>query len=398
MSEPIWTAPMNLSTATGASTSPEIADSCQRSGHPLEALKFFRRFRPSVGRDLAYTFIWNMGFVVGFAVLALLFDPDASLRRVLWVNFVIANCIGYLIHLGFSLSHRLLGESLHRLSFAMRAVYYATVSIAGGFGGYWLGFTLLSWHTERQWIFSAQGAITIVLLGLMISGILATVFYARERQAKAEADFHSERARVASAEHGTKVAELKLLQAQVEPHFLYNTLANVISLIDANPSLAKRLVERLIDYLRRAALAATTSESTLGGQLELLRAYLDLIVLRMGSRLAYRIEVPADLMSSSLPPMLLQPLVENAIKHGIEPATRGGEVIVSARRESDCLVLTVADDGVGLRGVRSEGSTGIGLANLRERLEALYGGRATLTIRDRSPGTVVTITVPVAAS
>ena len=222
---------MNHPAASDATASGKPRDSCERSGHPLETIAFFRRFRPSVGRDLAYTFIWNMGFVVAFSILAMLFDPEARLTRVLWVNFVIANCIGYLIHLGFSLSHRLLGDSLRNMSFAMRTTYYSAICVAGVFGGYWLGFTLLSWQTERQWIMSAQGAISILLLSLMISGILATVFYARERQAKAEADFQGERARVAAAEHSTKVAELKLLQAQVEPHFLYNTLANVISLM-----------------------------------------------------------------------------------------------------------------------------------------------------------------------
>src|SRR5215831_5505131 len=340
--------PTPIETAT-AEARPE---SCERSGHPLEAITFFRRFKPSVGRDLAYTFIWNTGFACAFTMLALLFEPEARLARVLWINFLFANCIGYLIHLGFSLSHRLLGDSLHRLSFAKRTIYYSAVSIAGVFGGYWLGFTLLSWDSERQWIFSAQGAITILLLSLMISGILATVFYARERQAKSEAEFQSERARVAAAERSTKVAELKLLQAQVEPHFLYNTLANVISLIDANPDLAKRMVERLIDYLRRAALAATAAEATLGGQIDLLRAYLDLIVLRMGSRLGYKIDVPADLASLALPPMLLQPLVENAVKHGVEPATRAGEVTVTARRDGDAVVLTVEDDGLGVSAVR----------------------------------------------
>src|SRR5215475_8842934 len=93
-------------------------ESCERSGHPLEAIAFFRRFKPSVGRDLVYTFVWNMTFVAAFTLLAFLFDPEASLTHVVWVNFVLANCIGYLLHLGFSLSNRLLGDSLHDLSFA----------------------------------------------------------------------------------------------------------------------------------------------------------------------------------------------------------------------------------------------------------------------------------------
>jgi sensor histidine kinase YesM len=187
---------------------------------------------------------------------------------------------------------------------------------------------------------------------------------------------------------------LKFLQAQVEPHFLYNTLANVVSLVDVDPAVAKRMVERLIDYLRRAALATTSAESTLGGQIELLRAYLDLIGLRLGPRLSYKIEVAPELVSLSLPPMLLQPLVENAIKHGIEPATHGGEVALSARRAGDQLVLTVADNGVGVSPMRAEGSTGLGLANLRERLATLYGPLAALKIEDRLPGTAATITLP----
>ena len=389
---------MNRPTATDANASTRPAfGSCERSGHPLEAIAFFRRFKPSVGRDLVYTFVWNMTFVAAFTLLAFLFDPEASLTHVVWVNFVLANCIGYLLHLGFSLSNRLLGDSLHDLSFAGRTIYYSVVSVPAVFAGYWLGFTLLDYQKARQWTLSVPGATTIVLLSLTISGILAWVFYAREKQAKAEAAFQSERARVAAAERNTKVAELKLLQAQVEPHFLYNTLANVISLVDPNPGLAKRMLERLIDYLRRAALAATASEATLGGQIELLRAYLDLIVLRMGSRLAYRIDVPAHLTSLTLPPMLLQPLVENAIKHGIEPATRGGELIVAARHDGDRLVLTVEDDGVGVSGVRPQGSTGLGLANLRERLSTLYGPRAVLMLQDRQPGTTVTISLPVNA-
>ena len=370
------------------------AEDCERSGHPLELIAFFRRFKPSLARDLVYTAIWNAMFVVAFTVFGLIFDPEARLGRMLWVNFVIANCIGYLIHLGFVLGHRLLGDALYRLSFAMRTIYYSAISVAGVFGGYWLAFTVLTLGMARRSVFSPQGAITILLLSLMISAILATIFYAREKQAKAEADFQSERARVATMERSAKIAELKLLEAQVEPHFLYNTLANVISLIDTDPPGAKRMVERLIDYLRSAAVAAAGVDDTLGRQIELLRAYLDLIALRLGSRLAYRIDVPADLLVQRLPPMLLQPLVENAIKHGIEPTIRGGEVVVSARRIGDKLSLAVADDGIGVRTTPPQGSTGIGLANLRERLATLYGTLARLTVEDRDPGTTVTISLP----
>jgi LytS/YehU family sensor histidine kinase len=125
-----------------------------------------------------------------------------------------------------------------------------------------------------------------------------------------------------------------------------------------------------------------------------LRAYLDLIVLRMGSRLSYRIDVPAELASLPLPPMLLQPVVENAIRHGIEPKIAGGEVSVTARRQGNRLLLAVTDDGLGVRATRAAGSTGLGLANLRERLSTMHGVHATLAIEERQPGTRVTIDLP----
>lgn len=370
----------------------------QRSGHPLELIAFFRRFRPSVWRNLVYTFIWNMGFVVVFSVLTLLFDPQVPLARVLWVNFVIANCIGYLIHGGFALGRPVLATWLGRQGFATRTAYFAGISILGVFGGYWLAFTLLHWNDARGYLFSAQGATEVVVLSLLISAILVSIFLARERQALAEAAFQRERARVEAAEHQFHLAQFKLLEAQIEPHFLYNTLANVVSLIDADAVAAKQMVTRLIDYLREAARTGGEAEATVGRQVELLRAYLDLMALRTNARLSYRVEMTPEVAALPLPPMLLQPLVENAIKHGLEPKVAAGEVCVSARRENGLLVLTVADNGLGFRTTRGEGTGGLGLANLRARLESLYGARARMTIEDAQPGTRVTLALPIAAA
>ena len=372
----------------------------QNSGlpaHPLDTLSFFRRIRPFRGRGMVYTLIWNTMFAAVFSVFWLLFDPHVNVTRVLWVNLVIANCIGFFIHFGFMLGRRLVGRWLRGASFAARSFYYAFVSVIGVFAGYTLGSALLDWPQLLTSVFSPQGAMSILLLSLIISATMAIIFFARERQAKAEAEFQRERARVEAAEKQIRVAQLQLLEAQIEPHFLYNTLANVISLVDPEPATAKRMLERLIDYLRRAAVIADGADATLGRQVELLRAYLDLIVLRMGSRLSYRIDVPSELAALPLPPMLLQPVVENAIKHGIEPKVAGGEVSVTARRQGDRLLLAVTDDGLGVRATRAAGSTGLGLANLRERLATMHGVHATLAIEDRQPGTRVTIDLPLLA-
>jgi sensor histidine kinase YesM len=369
----------------------------QHSGHPLEVIGFFRRIKPFRGRNTVFTLVWNTMFAALFSALWLIFEPHVNVARVLWINLVVANCIGFCIQGGFMLSRLFAGRWLQGASFAARAFYYSIVSIIGVFAGYALGSALLDWPQLWTSVFSLQGATSLLLLSLIISATLAAIFFARERQAKAEAEFQRERARSEAAEKQTRVAQLQVLEAQIEPHFLYNTLANVISLIDTEPSIAKHMVERLIDYLRRAAVAADGADATLGRQVELLRAYLDLIVLRMGSRLSYRIDVPPELAALPLPPMLLQPVVENAIKHGLEPKIAGGEVSVTARRVGDRLLLAVTDNGLGVRTTRAAGSTGLGLANLRARLSTMHGAHASLAIEDRDPGTRVTIDLPMLA-
>ncbi|MEP6941887.1 MAG: histidine kinase [Betaproteobacteria bacterium] len=369
----------------------------QRGRHPLEIIPVFQRIPPGPLRDIVYTLIWNTLFALFFTLLSRIFIPESSVLRTFGICMLIANCIGFLIHFSFALLGRWAQGWKARQGAGAITLYYALVSVACVFGGYWIAFTIMQWGEAKQYMFSAEGAVPIVLLSLFISAVLSSIFLMRERRARAEASFQSERARGEAAERQFHLARFKLLEAQVEPHFLYNTLANVISMIDAEPQTAKRMLERLIDYLRGTAVSAGTGDSTLGGQLALLRAYLDLIVLRMGSRLRYRIDVPAELESVQLPPMLIQPLVENAIKHGLEPKVGGGEVLVRARHREGVLTLEVSDDGLGVQGTRDGGSTGIGLANLRERLATLYGSQARLMLEDANPGTRATLVLPQSA-
>jgi sensor histidine kinase YesM len=386
---------MNKTTAVESGLDESAVECADHIQHPLELIPYFRRFKSSLPRDLLYTLIWSSAFGVFFTIVALVISPKWEPGRALWTNLVLANCIGFLIHGGFELGKRAFGGWIVRQSYAVRTLYYSVISIASVFAGYWLGFKLLNLSDAQEWVFSGKGAMSILLLSLFITAMLATIFRLRERQALAEAAVVRERARVEAAEHQIHLAQLKMLEAQIEPHFLYNTLANVISLVDDEPAAAKRMVERLIDYLRRAAAASSNGAGTLGTQVELLRAYLDLIVLRMGSRLSYRVDVPSDLAALALPPMLLQPLVENAIKHGLEPKVAGGQVTVAARREAGQLRLTVADNGQGFPATRTERARGLGLANLRDRLASLYGDRAQMVIEDSHPGTSVTLSLPV---
>jgi LytS/YehU family sensor histidine kinase len=197
-------------------------------------------------------------------------------------------------------------------------------------------------------------------------------------------------------------AQLRMLQAQIEPHFLFNTLANVQSLIKREPQAAHDMLDRFIGYLRQSLSASRSTEGTLGQELELLQTYLDLLKVRMGERLSFAFEVPPDLRALPLAPMLLQPLVENAVRHGLEPKLEGGSVRVSAQRlRPGTVEIRVRDDGLGLdaaplRAAGDErGGGGVGLSNLRERLAVLYDGRANLQALPLDPGTEIRLTLPV---
>jgi sensor histidine kinase YesM len=307
--------------------------------------------------------------------------------------FVLAQSIGFSIH-GLFVVGDLVVPQVHRASTAARTLYYAATSIAGVFIGYWIGAELLGMADFRRWMFTPRGAMVVIALSVIITCILMAIFLQRERAARAEAAMAQEQARVAAAERETATARFKLLEAQVEPHFLYNTLAHVVSLIDGEPATARHMVERLIELLRATA-AAPQGGGTLAEQLTWLRAYLELLELRMGGRLAWRIDVPQELMMLQVPPMVLQPVVENAIKHGLEPKIDGGRIDISARREGDAVRLTVRDSGLGFQVTRQPGTTHLGLSNLRARLATWYDGRARLVIEDNTPtGTCVSVLLP----
>ncbi|MEO8410631.1 MAG: histidine kinase, partial [Propionivibrio sp.] len=191
---------------------------------------------------------------------------------------------------------------------------------------------------------------------------------------------------------------LKLLQAQIEPHFLFNTLANVGSLIDSDPALARKLLERLNDWLRVALARTRSDQASLGDELDMLSNYLEIMKIRFGERLRWRIDVGDDARRLPFPPMLLQPLVENAVRHGIEPKVGGGEIGIRAALDnsaSGSLRIAVSDNGYGLLKEDQSGSAGTGLANVRARLAALFGeaGRVTLS-GNADGGATATLLLP----
>lgn len=235
-------------------------------------------------------------------------------------------------------------------------------------------------------------------IGLGIQGLSLfagrTVFGAEWEERKVEELMARENFNVVSREKQLVQAQMRMLQAQIEPHFLFNTLANIQSLIGRAPDKANLMMDDFIAYLRQTLSASRAQMGTVKQEFDLLRQYLDLIKIRMANRLEYELKIDGDLGGTPLAPMLLQPLVENAIKHGLEPKVDGGRVLVVALREGEKMTLTVTDNGLGFSDRADSKGTGVGLANLRERLAVLYDNRATLTIADVNPGTRITLSVP----
>ncbi|MFL6659451.1 MAG: sensor histidine kinase [Massilia sp.] len=193
-------------------------------------------------------------------------------------------------------------------------------------------------------------------------------------------------------------AQLRLLQAQIEPHFLFNTLANVQSLMDHDSASAKRMLEAFSDYLRAGLSQLRQTDSSVGAELDMAKAYLELLQIRMGDRLAFSIDAGENVRSLRLPTLLLQPLVENAIHHGLEPKVEGGSIRLVVQAKDDRLHLHVDDDGMGLDAPRRtlRSGTGMALANLRTRLHTRYGDSASLTLSALPTGTRAALELPCA--
>ena len=173
-------------------------------------------------------------------------------------------------------------------------------------------------------------------------------------------------------------ARLKLLETQLEPHMLFNTLANLRALIGVDPNRAQAMLDHMIAYLRATLNASRATSHSLQAEFDRLQDYLELMAIRMGPRLKFTLDLPGPLAQQTVPTMLLQPLVENAIQHGLEPKVGGGEIRVGARREGSDVVLEVVDTGVGLSGVQPLAGKGFGMNQVRERLATLFGERARI--------------------
>ncbi len=232
---------------------------------------------------------------------------------------------------------------------------------------------------------------TLLFMAILAKVILNTRSKAAAKVAEARQETERE-----ALERQLVEAKLTTMQAQVEPHFLFNTLGSVEYLIEVDPKRAALMQRHLIDYLRAAMPHMRDNTSNMGRESHLIKSYLEILQFRMEERLAFSVDIPPGLHSAEFPPMMLLSLVENCIKHGLEPKPEGGRVDVRAEIVDGRLRVTVADTGLGYTpGQTATSGTGVGLTNIRERLKVLYSGLAGFDVRNNIPqGTVAVIELP----
>ena len=338
-----------------------------------------------------WTLVFAAGIALAFTVIGIATNsgarPQAWLDGGLWwrwyrVNFTITLTVSLLIHVLFAVLIPLVGPArIRRFGNGRRAIFFSGIPIVGVVIGWPLGVWLVSEDVVGWVRLSTISLVGSVVVGTLLSSIVFLIFNAKQQQVVAEK-------RAAEA-------QLRLLQAQIEPHFLFNTLANVVALIDHEPAKARQMLSAFTDYLRGGLSGLRRDAGSLADELALAEAYLRVQQSRMDDRLRYVIDADDSVRAALLPPLLLQPLVENAVQHGLEPTLDGGTVHVQARAEGDWLVVEVRDDGRGPEPPprRTQGN-GLALANIRERLLQRYGDAASLEMLAADPGTLARLRLP----
>ena len=304
-----------------------------------------------------------------------------------WVNLVFSQCIGISICICvMTVIHFLKPKSiLIQLLWKVFALIFGTV-VGSGAGSLALGispFVLV----ENHGLF-----IRTMILGVVFGSIITYFFISRERISSTEALVQQERIKRLVSEKNAAETNLRFLQAQIEPHFLFNTLSNILSLFDADPEKGKAMLVDLIHYLRTTLYKTRDKSTTIGQELDIICAYLNIHKVRMGDRLHYSIHLPDHLKAIPFPPMLIQPLVENAVKHGLEPSIQGGAITIRVDEHENCLRLEIADTGLGIQdGMK----WGFGLTNVKERINSLFGDQGKLHLKENRPcGLKAIIEVP----
>jgi len=241
------------------------------------------------------------------------------------------------------------------------------------------------WLNQYEKFSTLDSLKPVVFLGLIFTAICFYFFYAIEQKALSDKALEVAKRQQSEQEKALILSQLNQLQSQIEPHFLFNTLANIQALIELDPKKANTMLTKLTELLRGTLSINRSVLTNLEQETQLLSAYLDIQKIRLGERLNYQIDNQIDEVLS-LPPFLIQPLVENAIQHGIEPSNKGGDIVISYAIKAQALVIEITDSGLGLQENCHTKGNGISLNNIQERLVNLFEGQANFSISENQLG------------
>ena len=327
-----------------------------------------------------------------FNTIIALFLTHLEFGKGFAVNLTVSQCIGLSICGAILAGHFVIDTGSRWKHFFMILVTMSLGAVLGSL----LGAAIVGFPLKTLFQGNAALFFQLVSIGILFGAVITYFFFSREQISETRRQMQDERIRRLDSEKKALEAHLKMLQAQIEPHFLFNSLSTVLSLLDTDTKKAERMLTGFIQYLRASLSKARAENTTVREEMAMIRAYLDIWKIRMGDRLAYRIQVADDVKCLAIPPMLVQPLVENALKHGLEPAATGGRIKIAAVGKKGGIRITVADTGQGLD---EFSDTGFGLCSIRDRLRSLYGDKAHLVLSENQPrGLKATIEIPYATN
>ena len=316
-----------------------------------------------------------------------------------WTSILISLCIGWSINLTFILAEKIIDQYM--------PAYLVPIPLTAF--GLTIGLFIAGSILFHEPLFFFTDNYLALIIGVFFSIVGVAIFSTHYNLLSARAELAKAEAQRQAQQKLLLETELKLLQAQIEPHFLFNTLSNIVGLIRQTPEAAEKSLLNLTTLLRSSLQSTRRAVVTFDDELDFVRAYLEIQSIRIPERLRYEFR-PAGLLEEKsaqdsirqlqLPPFLLQPIVENAIVHGIEPSESGGQVIIEVSVRKNKLIITIADTGVGISehapSAENNDVSGTGLSNVRQRLHASYGDAANMTISENSPsGVVVRLSIPV---
>jgi sensor histidine kinase YesM len=325
----------------------------------------------------------DLFYVVIISTLIAVFLTVTGISRSFLTNFVMSLSFGVSIA---SMVHLLLWIFSPKPEKAIPIVLILVVGVVCGMVmGLQIGPFILRHIFSTALTQSKSTPLQAIVFALAFGGTVTYFFYSRARLKVSKEIIQQERIKRLSSEKEALEANLRLLQAQIEPHFLFNTLSNVLSLIDTDPANGKSMLVDLIHYLRTSLSRTFPEPITLDQEIDMIKAYLNIQKIRMGERLYFKIELSEATRQHPFPPMLLQPLVENAVKHGLEPKMEGGEIMIKAMQENNLLRIEVIDTGFGFS---SSHEAGVGIGNVRERIKLLYGEKGRFILEENKPNGV----------